>query len=109
MLFRSEVMGCVVEETLHHLARGVRLADGVTAPAQATLAALNTARDTTFVDIVTTEGRKRQVRRMFEAVGHPVARLTRTKIGSITVGKLRPGEWRTLSPEEVDALLATAT
>jgi 23S rRNA pseudouridine2605 synthase len=50
------------------------------------------------------EGRNRQVRRMCEAVGHPVVRLVRTRIGPITDRRLRPGAWRPLTAEEVRSL-----
>ena len=53
------------------------------------------------------EGRNRQVRRMCEAVGHPVTRLVRSRIGSLADRKLKPGEWRELSPDEVRALAAS--
>ena len=54
--------------------------------------------------IVIHEGRNRQVRRMGEAVGHPVRRLVRTRIGPVTDRKLEPGEWRELTQAEVRAL-----
>lgn len=50
------------------------------------------------------EGRNRQVRRMAEAVGHPVVRLVRTRIGPLRTGSLRPGQWRQLTTEEIRAL-----
>jgi 23S rRNA pseudouridine2605 synthase len=50
------------------------------------------------------EGRNRQVRRMCDAVGHPVRRLVRTRIGPVRIGALAPGEWRELTPGEVRAL-----
>ncbi|MCJ7752283.1 MAG: MFS transporter, partial [Armatimonadetes bacterium] len=49
-------------------------------------------------------GRKRMVRRMFEAVGHPVTALRRTRIGPLTLGDLQPGQWRPLTPAEITAL-----
>jgi 23S rRNA pseudouridine2605 synthase len=57
---------------------------------------------------VITEGRKREVRRMLEAVGLPVRRLVRTRIGPVRLGRLRPGELRDLEPEEVRALYRAA-
>ncbi|MFP5375698.1 MAG: MFS transporter, partial [Acidimicrobiia bacterium] len=58
--------------------------------------------------IVVHEGRNRQVRRMCEAVGHPVLRLVRTRIGPLADRDLAPGEWRALSMAEVRALAAAA-
>ena len=55
------------------------------------------------------EGRNRQVRRMCEAVGHPVRRLVRTRIGPLRIGTLAPGEWRELTVDEVRALERAAT
>lgn len=107
--YRVEVRGLITQEIINHLSKGIVLDDGQTAPADASLVAINTARQTSVVDIVLTEGRKRQVRRMFETIGFPVARLTRTKIGSITIGKLKPGEWRFLAQQEVQNLLSSAT
>lgn len=107
--YRVEVRGLVAQETLLLLARGITLEDGLTAPAKTKLVALNTARQASTVDITIREGRKRQVRRMFDSVGHPVIRLTRTNFGSVPLGKLRPGEWRFLTPEEVESLLALAS
>jgi pseudouridine synthase len=104
--YRVEVRGLVAQETLLLLARGIMLEDGLTAPAVTKLIALNTAHQTSIVDITIREGRKRQVRRMFDSVGHPVIRLTRTNFGSVSLGKLRPGEWRFLTPGEVEQLLA---
>jgi pseudouridine synthase len=107
--YRVEVRGLVGQDTLLHLTRGVVLEDGMTAPAKLRLIALNTARHTSIVDITIREGRKRQVRRVFEAVGHPVTRLSRTALGNLKLGKLKPGEWRFLTAPEVEGLLALAS
>ena len=106
--YRVEARGLVTQEILRQLSRGIILEDGLTAPAKTALIALNTARQTSIVDITIREGRNRQVRRMFEAVGHPVVRLIRMKIGDLSIGKLKPGEWRFLTHEEVESLLAAA-
>ncbi|MEZ5144979.1 MAG: hypothetical protein R2726_21045 [Acidimicrobiales bacterium] len=57
-----------------------------------------------LIRITIHEGRNRQVRRMFEAIGHPVVRLVRHRIGPLTDKKLRPGQWRELTQDEVRAL-----
>jgi pseudouridine synthase len=59
----------------------------------------------TQLHLVLREGKKRQVRRMMAAVGHPVTRLTRVSIGSITLGNLKLGQWRYLTDEEVRQLV----
>jgi len=107
--YRADVRGLVAEQTAHHLATGVVLDDGITAPARVRLIGVNTLRETSVIELTIHEGRKRQIRRMLDTVGHPVIRLTRIKLGNLTVGNLRPGEWRFLKPEEVEELLAMAS
>jgi len=63
----------------------------------------------TKLRVVMLEGRKREVRRLFDAVGHPVRRLLRVAFGPIRMGDLKPGEWRKLSVAEVDALADVAS
>jgi 23S rRNA pseudouridine2605 synthase len=79
---------------------GVQLEDGMTAPAQVTQIAAN------VLELTIHEGRKRQVKRMCEAVGHPVRQLERVRFGPLELGGLEPGTYRLLSPDEVDALSA---
>jgi 23S rRNA pseudouridine2605 synthase len=86
------------EREIEELRRGVRLDDGPTAPAEVE------RRGERVIEITIREGRKRQVRRMAEAVGQEVEALTRISIGPLELGDLRPGEARRLSPEEVDSL-----
>ncbi len=88
---------------LRTLRQGVELADGVTAPAEVGVLAPGVLR------LVIHEGRNRQVRRMCEAVGHPVRRLVRTRIGSVRDTNLPPGRWRHLSGDEVRSLAASAS
>jgi 23S rRNA pseudouridine2605 synthase len=83
---------------VRRLRDGVELDDGVTAPAQVTRVGPGTLR------VAIHEGRNRQIRRMGDAVGHPVRRLVRTAIGPLRTGRLRPGQWRELTPEEVRSL-----
>jgi 23S rRNA pseudouridine2605 synthase len=87
---------------LRALRQGVELDDGLTAPAEVGVLAPGVLR------IVIHEGRNRQVRRMCDAVGHPVGRLVRTRIGPVRDTTLRPGAWRHLSPGEVRSLAAAA-
>ena len=88
---------------IRSLRDGVELDDGVTAPAKVTQPSPGVLRITIH------EGRNRQIRRMCEAVGHPVRRLVRVRIGPLTDRRLKPGEWRELSPAEVRQLaVATA-
>ncbi len=92
----------VSDEQIDQLRRGVQLNDGPTRPA-----AVHRLRDGpkhSYLEIVITEGRNRQVRRMIEAIGSKVSKLVRTAIGPIRIGDLQIGKWRALNPEEVRLL-----
>jgi 23S rRNA pseudouridine2605 synthase len=96
--YLAHVRGRVSPGELRRLRDGVELEDGITAPAQVSQPSPGVVRITIH------EGRNRQVRRMCEAVGHPVLRLVRTRIGPISDRTLRPGDWRELSTGERKAL-----
>ncbi|HUY23307.1 MAG TPA: pseudouridine synthase [Acidimicrobiales bacterium] len=97
-----ETMGVPTPGALRRLRQGVDLDDGTTAPARVGVVAPGVLR------IVVHEGRNRQVRRMCEAVGFPVRRLVRTRIGPLTDARLAPGRWRPLTGDEVRALARAA-
>ncbi|MCU1453559.1 MAG: Pseudouridine synthase [Acidimicrobiales bacterium] len=101
--YLAEVTGEPSRATVRRLREGVELDDGRTAPARASLLAPSLLRITIH------EGRNRQVRRMCEAVGHPVVRLVRTRIGPLGDRTLAPGRWRALTTDEVRALERAAT
>jgi 23S rRNA pseudouridine2605 synthase len=86
------------DRDLERLRRGVRLEDGPTAPAEVA------RRGERELELTIREGRKRQVRRMVEAIDNEVEVLTRVRIGSLGLGELRPGEARRLDPGEISAL-----
>lgn len=95
----AEVSGLPSNDTLRTLRKGVFLDGKATSPAEVEVVEI---RDKSSVlKIVIHEGRKRQVKRMCEAVGHPVLKLERTAIGKLTLGSLRPGEWKYLSQQEI--------
>jgi 23S rRNA pseudouridine2605 synthase len=96
--YLAGVDGRPTRGALRRLREGVELEDGPTAPAKVSLVGDRLLRITIH------EGRKRQVRRMCEAVGLPVRRLVRVRIGPIADRRLAPGEWRALEPDEVRAL-----
>jgi 23S rRNA pseudouridine2605 synthase len=100
--YRARVRGRVSERALAMLRSGVELEEGPTAPAEARI--VEQRPRSTVLELVIHEGRKRQVRRMCEAVGHPVTALERVRFGSLELGDLAPGQWRALEPGEVDAL-----
>ncbi len=96
--YLAHVEGTPSRLALRRLREGVELDDGITAPATAAMVSPGVVR------LVIHEGRNRQVRRMCEAVGHPVVRLVRTRIGPLVDTRLGPGEWRPLRQDEVRAL-----
>lgn len=95
-------------ETLKKLARGVVLEDGKTAPAKTKLVSVNRKMQTAIVEITIHEGKNRQVRRMFDAVGHPVQKLRRERFGMIEARGLNAGEFRPLTIHEVKQLRVLA-
>jgi 23S rRNA pseudouridine2605 synthase len=105
--YLAEVSGVPSRAAIRSLREGVTLDDGPTAPARVRL--VQRRGDDAALEIVVHEGRNRVVRRMCEAVGHPVRRLVRTRVGPITDRHLAPGAWRPLRPREVRALYAAAT
>jgi 23S rRNA pseudouridine2605 synthase len=101
-----EVEGVPSRGALRRLREGVDLEDGPSAPAEVRL--VQSREDNAAIEIVIHEGRNRQVRRMLEAVGHPVRRLVRTRIGQLADRELAPGEWRDLRTDEVRGLYAAS-
>jgi pseudouridine synthase len=105
-LYRVWVKSKPTRWALQALEEGVMLSDGRTAPARVTLGI--TDEIGTQLQIELSEGRNRQIRRMCEAVGYPVVRLRREKIGPLSLGSLRQGQWRHLSPAELRLLRRAA-
>jgi 23S rRNA pseudouridine2605 synthase len=99
-VYEAEVEGEPADEALDALRDGIDLEDGPTAPARVRRLAPSR------IELVLHEGRNRQVRRMFDAVGHPVRALHRSGYAGLTLEGLEPGRWRELEPSEVDALRA---
>jgi 23S rRNA pseudouridine2605 synthase len=96
--YLAQVDGPLPAGVLRRLREGVELEDGMTAPAHVSQP------EPGLVRLTIHEGRNRQVRRMLDAVGHPVDRLVRVRIGPVSDRRLRPGEWRALTPDERRAL-----
>ena len=101
-VYEAEVEGSPGEEALAALREGVELDDGRTAPAEVAAPRPGT------VELTLHEGRKRQVKRMLEAVGHPVRRLHRSRYAGLGVDGLAPSEWRELTRDEVAELRAVS-
>jgi 23S rRNA pseudouridine2605 synthase len=97
-VYEADVEGEPSDDALRRLAEGVELEDGLTAPAR--VRRLGPSR----VELVLHEGRKHQVKRMLEAVGHPVRRLHRPRYAGLDLEGLAPGEWRELTSAEIAAL-----
>lgn len=98
------VRGSVKDSTVRDLRNGVELDDGLARPTSVEV--LETKHDETLVQLTMVEGRKREVRRLFDAVGHPVRRLARVAFGGVELGDLRQGKWRFLTQQEIARLHA---
>jgi len=103
--YHALVQGRPTSAALEPLRRGLLLPGETrpTAPARARILRSGDG-ETTWLAVTLHEGRKRQVRRMLAAVGHPVLRLVRVRVGPLRLGDLQPGQWRCLTAEEVARL-----
>jgi 23S rRNA pseudouridine2605 synthase len=101
-VYEVEVEGTPSPDDLAQLGQGVELDDGPTAPADARI--LERGAQASLIELTLHEGRRHQVKRMCEAVGHPVRRLHRARYASLDVDGLAPGAWRELTKDEVAAL-----
>ncbi len=104
--YRVQVAGLPSPEILQKLQKGVWTSEGKLKAQR--IKVLGQHKKSTFLEMVLAEGRNRQIRRMLARVGHKVMKLTRLAVGPIRLGKLKPGAWRPLSPEEIQALYKAA-
>ena len=100
------IEGNVKSEELRILQEGVMLEDGITVPAKVRL--IKKGDTISIIEIIIHEGRKRQVKRMCAAIGHPVISLKRTALGFLTLKGVEPGHYRHLNQKEVEQLKAIA-
>ena len=100
--YRAKVKGSVSEKQADLLRNGIELDDGMTLPASIDVIAQE--QNTTELIIKIHEGRKRQVRRMCDAINHSVISLIRESVGNLSLGDLREGKWRYLNENELDLL-----
>jgi 23S rRNA pseudouridine2605 synthase len=103
--YHVRVTGLPDPAALQALREGVALPDGrVTRPARVRALGLGRGGSGAWLEVVLTEGRNRQLRRMCAAVGHDVQELVRVRVGGLALGELAPGEWRRATPDEVRRL-----
>ncbi len=100
--YEALVEGNITDAALKQLAKGMKLDDGFTLPAETTL--INRSEDESIFEIAIREGRNRQIRRMCAKLGYPIIRLVRVAIGGLQLGEMEPGEWRHLTVREIKAL-----
>jgi 23S rRNA pseudouridine2605 synthase len=107
--YRVTVRGSVDRVTLRRVSEGVELEDGLTAPARVGAARFDRETRTTTFALTLVEGRKRQIRRMMRALGHPVVRLVRVRMGPLELGRLAAGKARPLRARELRTLKRVLT
>ncbi|PGY13966.1 23S rRNA pseudouridine(2605) synthase RluB [Bacillus sp. AFS031507] len=105
-VYVAKIKGIPSKENLRKLEKGIRLEDGKTAPARVKLLSADNKKQSAIVEITIHEGRNRQVRRMFEAIGHDVLKLKRERYAFLTLKGLKTGDARELTPHEVKQLRA---
>jgi 23S rRNA pseudouridine2605 synthase len=105
-VYHAKVRGAPGQEAITRLTHGVRLADGFAAVAKARV--LERRPTKTWLEVTVHEGRQHIVRRLCDAVGHPVEKLVRVRLGPLTLGDLPIGAWRELLPRELAALATAA-
>jgi 23S rRNA pseudouridine2605 synthase len=101
-VYHAKLSACPTQEELAELKKGIRLDDGIAAPARARV--IERLKRNAWVEIEVQEGRKREVRRIFEALGYFVEKLIRVRVGPIALGALPQGELRPLTALEIDLL-----
>jgi 23S rRNA pseudouridine2605 synthase len=107
-VYIAKVKGTPAKETIRKIEKGVQLEDGKTAPAKVKVLSADRAKNVAILELTIHEGRNRQVRRMLEAVGHPVEKLKRERYSFLELKGLTTGEFRPLTPKEVKQLRALA-
>lgn len=103
-VYVAKIKGIPPREKIRALEKGVQLEDGKTAPAKAKVMGIDKKKQTAIVELTIHEGKNRQVRKMFEAIGHQVMKLKRERYGQLTLQGLKVGEMRELTPHEVKQL-----
>ncbi len=104
----AKVKGMVTRSNLAKLERGIRIEGKKTAPAKARVLSWDQQKNTSMVEVIIHEGQNHQVKKMLQAIGHPVEKLKREKFGHLTLDGLQPSEWRELKKFEIDKLSRSA-
>ncbi|OCA90976.1 pseudouridine synthase [Bacillus sp. FJAT-27225] len=107
-VYVAKIEGIPLREKIKKLEKGIKLEDGMTAPARVKMLSHDKKKNTSILELSIHEGRNRQVRRMFEAIGHKVTKLKRERYGFLTLAGLKAGEARELTPHEVKQMRALA-
>lgn len=108
-VYIAKIKGSLSNDDQQQLRLGVKIDGRKAKPAKVKVTSTDDQKHTSIVKLTIHEGRYHQVKKMLAAVGHPVMKLHRESYGPLTLGKLQPGEWRELRPQEVEALKAVAT
>lgn len=103
-VYEAAVEGRIEPQAVSKLTGGISDAAELLKATRARILSANNTRS--IVEVELAEGKNREIRRMFEALGYKVSSLTRTRIGPIRLGQLRPGKWRTLTEPEIKSLLS---
>jgi 23S rRNA pseudouridine2605 synthase len=101
-VYLAEVQGAPTESEMKSFREGLEIEDYITSPADIKI--IDNKRETCLVEITIHEGRNRQVRKMCDKIGHPVIRLKRKMVGTLSLGELKTGEWRHLKEQEIEYL-----
>lgn len=103
-VYEVKVLGLPSDEQLDKLRQGIKLEDGLTQPAKVILLNRDQVKSVSELEVTIFEGKNRQIRRMFEAIGHPVRDLKRTKLAFLTLVGVKRGTYRLLTADEVKRL-----
>jgi len=101
-VYKAKVKGMPPDKAVERLRRGIAIGDERTSRADVRM--LRESKTNAWFEVILHEGRNQQVRRMFDAIGHSVIKLVRTRIGNLEEKNLKPGQWRKLNEREVKAL-----
>ncbi|WP_326717914.1 pseudouridine synthase [Vagococcus jeotgali] len=108
-VYVAKVKGVVNNDSLKPLRKGIVIDGRKTAPAKFKILSVDHVKGTSIVELIIHEGRNHQVKKMFEAVGYPVLKLKREKVGSIDLLGLQPGDFRELTKKEISQLFVLAS